>query len=108
MEVIDAMNAGRPVLVAQSDVSAASELALDERFAFPAGDEHTLARRIDALIEQPEVRRAAGEVNQRLARRFPFEESAQKLMTTYRTAIAMKRASARSNKRLSQPTMNER
>ena len=56
-------------------------MALDERFSFPAGDEKVLAQKIDALIEQPELRRAAGEAYRKIARTFSFEESAQKLVT---------------------------
>ena len=94
MSVLEAMSFGCPVLVADSSESAASTMALDERFSFPAGDEKVLAQRIDALIEQPELRRASGEEYRKIARTFSFEESAQKLVSAYRTAIQLHAAAA--------------
>ena len=88
------MSFGCPVLVADSPESAASTMALGERFSFPAGDEKVLAQKIDALIEQPELRRAAGEEYRKIARTFSFEESARKLVSAYRTAIQLHAAAA--------------
>lgn len=90
MAVLDAMRAGCPVIVADAPESAASELALDGRFSFPAGDDRALAARIDALIERPELRRAAGDACRRVAQTFSFEASVEKLETIYRTVVRLR------------------
>jgi glycosyltransferase involved in cell wall biosynthesis len=51
--VLEALRVGLPVVIAKAPESAASELALGDDFAFPAGDADALAARIDALVEHP-------------------------------------------------------
>jgi len=85
---IEAMSAGLPVLVAQASESAASELALDDDFRFPAGDAAALAERIDHLFEHPEILEAARPRYRAAALKLDFGESVQKLVDLYRSVIA--------------------
>lgn len=69
MAVIEAMRAGLPILVAEGPETAASHLALAD-FRFPVSDVNALTKKIDWLIENPEVLSRASRL---------YLESAQKL-----------------------------
>jgi glycosyltransferase involved in cell wall biosynthesis len=88
--VLEAMAAGLPVLVAQSPESAASELALDERFGFPAGDPAGLAAKLDALIEHPEELARARVEYRAKTRALEFGNCVDSLVDVYRTVVARK------------------
>ncbi len=94
MAVLDAMSAGLPAIVANSEQSAASAFALDDRFSFAAGDVEALRDRIDDLIERPSELQRAGEQARRLAQRYEFKANAEKLSALY--ARLARRASLRS------------
>jgi glycosyltransferase involved in cell wall biosynthesis len=85
--VLEAMSMGLPALVAEGPESAASELALEPRFRFPAGDARALARRLDELIEHPARLARARPQCRDLATRFRIEASAAQLEQVYRFAI---------------------
>jgi 1,2-diacylglycerol 3-alpha-glucosyltransferase len=86
--VIEAMSVGLPALVAQSPESAASAFALDDDFRFPVGDVEALGRRLDYLIEQPEVLARASEAYREAGRRLDFDASLERLVGLYRSVIA--------------------
>jgi 1,2-diacylglycerol 3-alpha-glucosyltransferase len=92
--VLEAMNAGLPVLVAQSPESAASGFAISDDFRFPAGDAASLAARIDALVERPAVLAAAGERYAAIARTLAFTDSVERLVSIYRGVLGMEPARA--------------
>jgi glycosyltransferase involved in cell wall biosynthesis len=92
--VLEAMAAGLPVLVAQGPESAASELALDERFGFPAGDAGALAAKLDALIERPEELARARSAYRAKTRELDFGDCVDHLVDVYRTVVARKARTA--------------
>jgi glycosyltransferase involved in cell wall biosynthesis len=85
--VLEAMGMGLPALVAQSSESAASELALDERFRFPAGDPDALAAKLDRLIERPADLARARAGYRAMARQLDFGECVERLVNVYRTVV---------------------
>jgi 1,2-diacylglycerol 3-alpha-glucosyltransferase len=87
--VLEAMNAGLPVLVAESTESAASEFALADDFRFRGGDAGELAAKIDALIERPSLLAAAGERYASIGRRFRFADSVERLVAVYRSVLGL-------------------
>lgn len=88
MSVLEAMSAGLPALIADAPESAASKLALNDDFSFPAGDAAALATKIDALIEHPQKLAAARDAYRERAHQFDFDASVGKLVALYRSVIA--------------------
>ncbi len=91
MAVLESMSAGLPALIADAPESAASSFALNDDFRFPAGDAYALAKKIDALIENPGKLEAARESYRQNARAFDFDASVKKLVEVYRWAIGRHR-----------------
>jgi 1,2-diacylglycerol 3-alpha-glucosyltransferase len=88
MSVLESMSAGLPALIANAPESAASKLALNEDFTFPAGDATALAAKLDALIDNPAKLEAARDLYRERARHFDFSASIEKLVELYRSVIA--------------------
>ena len=61
MAVLEAIGSGLPLLVAASPESAASRFAPGPAFLFRRGDPDDLARRLDALLDDPAALRACSE-----------------------------------------------
>jgi glycosyltransferase involved in cell wall biosynthesis len=87
MSVLESMSAGLPALIADAPESAASKLALNEDFSFPAGNPMALAAKIDALIEDPAKLAASRELYRERAHQFDFNASVAKLVELYRSVI---------------------
>jgi glycosyltransferase involved in cell wall biosynthesis len=87
MSVLESMSAGLPGLIANAPESAASMLALNEDFSFPAGDAPALAAKIDALIDDPSKLAAARDLYRERAHQFDFNASVEKLVALYRSVI---------------------
>jgi glycosyltransferase involved in cell wall biosynthesis len=87
--VLEGMAFGLPILVAQSSESASSELALDDRYRFIAGDSADLASRIDRLIENPAERAWAGHEYLLASKRFKLSSTLRGVEEAYRAAIAL-------------------
>jgi glycosyltransferase involved in cell wall biosynthesis len=87
--VLEAMSKGLPVLVAQSDESAASEFALSDEFRFPAGDAAALAAKLDALIDHPGRLAAAREQYRTVARALDFADSIAALVSIYWSVLGI-------------------
>ncbi len=83
MAVLEALGCGTPALVADAPLSAARDLAVSPEFLFHAGDPADLARRLDALIERPELLRAARAICLERARDLTLEASVQRLEEIY-------------------------
>ncbi|AKV02743.1 Glycosyltransferase [Labilithrix luteola] len=81
--VMEAIGSGLPVIVADAPESAAKDFALDDDFRFPAGNVRKLAQRIDALIEAPDLLRAARTRYLERAPAFDFGECAKQLAMVY-------------------------
>lgn len=61
-------------------------------YASPPGDPDALARAIQALVEQPDLRRALGEgLRQRALRHFSWDRAGRQLVRIYREALEQKR-----------------
>ena len=93
LAILEAMSLGLPVLVADNAESAASTFALDERFRFAGGDAGDLARKLDALIERPDVLAAASKSYRALAAQFDFKTSVDDVVRIYRQVVAEPRSS---------------
>jgi 1,2-diacylglycerol 3-alpha-glucosyltransferase len=92
MAVVEAMSLGVPVLVSDSEESAAADFALDDRFRFRSGDPQALADRLDALLDQPELLREAGARYAEAAHNLDFGQSVDRLVDIYRSVVAAKPA----------------
>lgn len=92
MSVLDSMSVGLPTIIAESSESAASRFALDDRFAFPAGDSAVLAQRIDMWIDNVEALHAARQSTRDFAHQFEFTKNADKLSGIYRDLVARSKA----------------
>lgn len=91
--VLEAMQMGLPVLIADGPQTAASELALDDSFRFTAGRADSLTQKLDALLEASDTLHLAGARYREAARRFTVEDSARSLVRVYRAVIDGARAS---------------
>jgi len=61
-------------------------------YASPPGDPDALARAIQALVEQPDLRRALGEgLRQRALRHFSWDRAGRQLVNIYREVLARRR-----------------
>jgi glycosyltransferase involved in cell wall biosynthesis len=61
-------------------------------YASPPGDPDALARAIQALVEQPDLRRALGEgLRQRALRHFSWDRAGRQLVRIYREVLEQKR-----------------
>jgi 1,2-diacylglycerol 3-alpha-glucosyltransferase len=87
MSVLEAMSAGVPALVADAPESAASRLALNDDFRFPAGDATALAAKIDALLDDPARLAQARGLYRERAKQFDFDASVGKLVELYRSLV---------------------
>jgi len=84
MAVLEAMGCGTPALVADGPQSAARRLAVSPDFLFRAGDAADLARRLDALLEEPGRLAAARARCLELAGERGIEGSVRQLEALYR------------------------
>jgi glycosyltransferase involved in cell wall biosynthesis len=83
MAVLEALGCGTPALIADSATSAAPQLAVSPELLFRAGDADDLARRLDALLDQPERLAEARARCPALARSHRFEDSVERLEALY-------------------------
>ena len=94
MVLLEALGTGLPALVAEAPLSAASTLAVGDDFRFPAGDVEELARRIDRLIDHPELLAAARQACQVRAEGLRLEASVAKLEAIYQHVARPERVTA--------------
>jgi 1,2-diacylglycerol 3-alpha-glucosyltransferase len=87
MAVLEAMGAGLPVLVARGPETAASDLALDDRFRFDVRDVSSLTSKLDALLESPPLLRAASAQYRRMAAARDLDRSVDELVELYLTLL---------------------
>jgi len=94
MAVLEAMSCGLPVLVADSQESAAARLALGPEFRFTSGDAADLAARLDHHVEHAAELAAARERTHAMARAYAFETSVARLVDVYRHVLRAGRVAA--------------
>jgi len=87
MAVLEALGWGTPALIADAPESATPQLALSPDFLFRAGDPADLARRLDALLDDPRRLAEARPRALAVAGRFSLDESVQRLETLYRRLV---------------------
>lgn len=75
---IEAIACGLVPVIADSDLSATPQFALDERSLFEDNDEYALARKIDYWYEHPEERRIMSGVYANHAKKWSLESSLEK------------------------------
>lgn len=86
MPVIEAMACGTPVVT--SNVSSLPEVAGNAAVTVPPGDENALARAIESLLTDPELRRRMIERGQNRADSFRWEDTAAGHVEVYRRVLA--------------------
>jgi len=84
MSVLEAMAHSLPVIVADSAVSAARDLASDPHSLFAFPDARDLRRRIDYFLANPGERLASAQQNYQHARRMTHQRSTEQLLSVYR------------------------
>jgi glycosyltransferase involved in cell wall biosynthesis len=75
MAVLEAIGCGLPAIISINSTSASSQFALDENFGFQDADYFELAKKIDFLIENPEILMDAKKKYREMALKFNLEES---------------------------------
>ena len=94
MVLLEALGTGLPALVAEAPLSAASTLAVGDDFRFRAGDVEALARRIDRLIDHPQLLAEARQLSRVRAEGLRLEASVAKLEDIYQHVARPERVSA--------------
>lgn len=93
VSVMEALACGLVPVIADSDLSAARDFALDERSLYPVRDASALAARIDWWVDHPQERaRMSGEYAREIARTHSLAASVQAFEAMERQAIADDRA----------------
>jgi glycosyltransferase involved in cell wall biosynthesis len=75
MAVLEAIGCGLPTLISINPTSASSQFALNENFKFQDADFLELAKKIDFLIENPEILKNAKNKYREMALKFNLEDS---------------------------------
>lgn len=75
MAVLEAIGCGLPAIISINSTSASSQFALDENFRFQDADYLELTKKIDFLIENPEMLKDAKKKYREMALKFNLEES---------------------------------
>jgi glycosyltransferase involved in cell wall biosynthesis len=83
MAVLEGLACGTPALVARAPGSAARQFAISEEFLFTPGDPDDLARRLDRLVDHPELLQAARARALSVAARHRFDDSVRQLERLY-------------------------
>jgi len=83
MAVLEALGCGTPALVADAPHSASRQFAPSPGFLFRPNDPDDLARRLDALVEAPDLLRSAGERCLEMAPFYAFAESVRRIEALY-------------------------
>jgi len=96
MAVLEALGCGTPALVADAPKSAARQLALAPDFLFRPGDPADLARRLDALLDDPARLAAARARAVEVAAGLSVEESVRRLEAIYLRVVSARGEASRS------------
>jgi glycosyltransferase involved in cell wall biosynthesis/1-acyl-sn-glycerol-3-phosphate acyltransferase len=100
---LEALACGKVPIISDSNKSATSQFALDNRSLFKKGSCRDLRDKLDWWIEHPEELKAAGQRYAGLGQKYNISYSAQKLLTMF-TAASMDYASRQMIKRREEKT----
>lgn len=87
LSCLEAIQQGTVPIIAESDLSATSQFALDKRSLFKARDPKDLAQKIDWWIEHPEERAAMGRQYSESVKKYDAADSTAKIIEMYEEAI---------------------
>ena len=88
MAVLEAIGCGLPALIANSDSSASTQFAINEKFLFSAGDIDDLSTRIDYWYENRTELKTAKQHYLEKAQQYSFTACAEKTEDLYRRILA--------------------
>jgi len=94
MAVLEAVGCGTPALIADAPHSASRQFAASPDFLFRPGDPDDLARRLDRLLDRPELLRAGRERSLARAPDYSFARSVERLEALYRRAVELRARAA--------------
>jgi len=84
---LEAFACGTVPVISDSETSATSQFALDEKNRFRAGDAKDLARKIDWMVENPEEREKLSSRYREFAEKFRLERSVSKMEAMFAEAV---------------------
>ena len=87
MSVLEAMAAGCPVLINRSETSAVPEFVGAPEATYAMNDVADLTRKLEALLEKPELRAAAGQENRQIAQSRHHDHSVNTLAQLYQQVL---------------------
>ena len=87
MSVLEAMAAGCPVLINRSETSAVPEFVGAPEATYAMNEVAYLTRKLEALLEKPELRAAAGQENRQIAQSRHHDQSVNTLAQLYRRVL---------------------
>lgn len=87
LSCLEAIQQGTVPIIAESDLSATCQFALDKRSLFKARDPKDLAQKIDWWIEHPEERAAMGRQYSESVKKYDAADSTAKIIEMYEEAI---------------------
>ena len=87
LSCLEAIQQGTVPIIAESDLSATSQFALDKRSLFKARDPKDLAQKIDWWIEHPEERAAMCRQYSESVKKYDAADSTAKIIEMYEEAI---------------------
>ena len=89
MVVLEAMSCGKPVVIADSPESASTYFVEENGYLFKHKDPTDLARHINTLVVDKELRDAMGKKSFEISRRYDINESVKKLEDVYYSLLEM-------------------
>jgi glycosyltransferase involved in cell wall biosynthesis len=87
MVILEAMACGKPLLIADSPNSAATEFVNHNGLLFTAKNPEHLAERVDRLLADPHRLRAMGTRSLEESRRFDIRDSVRQIESVYRSLV---------------------
>ncbi|MBR1436318.1 MAG: glycosyltransferase [Bacteroidales bacterium] len=91
LSALEALEQGVVPIIAEGELTATGQFALDGRSLFPSGDSKLLASKIDYWLDNPEERRRMGKLYAESTRRYDISSSIASLRRMFRQATPSRR-----------------